>query len=72
MWRRHRAEGGDGVAGHESTHVATWRAIHRAHQAEASEMVIGEIMRRTAAVVCRPAASCEGSPNRRQGEALRT
>lgn len=30
---------------HERAHCATWRAIHSAHQAEASAMVIGEIMR---------------------------
>ena len=43
--RRRRAVGGDGMDGHDSTHCTTWRAIHRAHQAAAMEMVTGEIMR---------------------------
>lgn len=45
--RRRRAVGGDGMGSHDSTHCTTWRAIHRAHQAAAMEMVTGEIMRRT-------------------------
>lgn len=32
---------------HDRTHCTRWRAIHRAHQAAAMEMVTGEVMRRT-------------------------
>jgi hypothetical protein len=54
------------MGSHDSTHCTTWRAIHRAHQAAAMEMVTGVIMRRTARLACVPLAIRGEIPNRHQ------